>query len=454
MGIADSLAEEALEYLRLEDFLTVLQFSLMDERSAENSFQVFSCFLDKGLTVRVAGIGYVGDGLRPHNSDIKVALHKVENDLFDTNAPKSRIYKQYNVTVPNWDNVPVGDLFIKRSDVHDLYRDAYHQTRFPWALTKWPSSENEWNWFPVIPKADSEKPQRTAKTIPKNGIDLTNLMQLLDCSSPQDCWLFDDCEIDENGIRAKPITRHIEGVLIGDEWQIRKQFERDIRLSLPCSLDDVKNWVERNGFDDVILDNLRLLKERQTSVARIKADRTMEANVSTEELLNKPIFTLLTDIGLDRVEEFERCFQLYVWQDVLNAELVRVNQAEYQFEENRKADKALIMSRLTELDCLLNGDSDCERVNHTTAKGQVIRQGKNRKRQDNLTKAIISAMASLRRKPSLDDLWQYFTDDRDTTGFIIDYTDEAIIWTDTKGNCHETRRKTLANRLSKLPYPD
>ena len=90
MGISDKLTQEKLEYLRLEYFLSVLQFSLMDEKSSENSFEVFSNFIDKGLPLRVSKEGYVGEELRPHNSDVQDALIKVEKALFDTNVPREK----------------------------------------------------------------------------------------------------------------------------------------------------------------------------------------------------------------------------------------------------------------------------------------------------------------------------------------------------------------------------
>lgn len=73
-----------------------------------------------------------------------------------------------------------------------------------------------------------------------------------------------------------------------------------------------------------------------------------------------------------------------------------------------------------------------------------------RTRTDNLTKAILSAIDSLGGKPSFDELWQYFQDDRDESGIIVDYDDDALTWTNTKGDCKDTKKKTVANRLSRL----
>lgn len=453
MGISDKLNQEKLEYLRLEDFLTVLQFSLTDERSSENSFDVFSNFLDKRLPVRVAEDGCIGDQLRPHNSDVKIALHKVENDLFDTDDADRKIFKRHTVTIPNWENVPVGDLLIKRSDVRDLYCDKFEQTQYPWALIKWPVSEKEWSWFQVRNLSDSAVDITSHADEQLLQVNLFSLMELLDCESPKDCWLYDDCFIDENGIRARPIKEQIEELLIGDEWSTRKQFEQDIQLDLPCSTSELQNWAERNGFNSVVSENVQLFKERRTAVAKMKAERTPVRNVEIEELLNKPIADLLVDMGLDQAEEFDRCFELYVWQRALKNESNRVNNAVYQFEESRKSDKQIILKRLSEIDCQLNGGFEISNPDPNTENQSSTSQSYPRKRHDNLTKAIIAAMADFKRKPSLEELWKFFTDDRDFTDFIVDFTDDSITWVDTKGKYHDTVKKTLANRLSKLQYP-
>lgn len=227
MGIADSLAEESLEYLRLEDFMTVLQFSLIDERSDINSFKVFSRLLDKGLSVRVSEIGCVGDGLRPHKSDVKVALRKVEHDLFDTNEPKSRIYKKHCITISNWDDVPIGDFLIKRSDVHDLYRDAYKQTQFPWALTKWPSSENEWRWHSIMQQATANEVEvPIVSNYSSNGLPATagDYMEAL----KQDCWTAREAICWLKGKQPDSMRGDIEKYFLNEANSVRRAIEAEI----------------------------------------------------------------------------------------------------------------------------------------------------------------------------------------------------------------------------------
>jgi hypothetical protein len=81
-------------------------------------------------------------------------------------------------------------------------------------------------------------------------------------------------------------------------------------------------------------------------------------------------------------------------------------------------------------------------------------EGKKRTRKINLRRAIESAVDRLRiklgKKPSIDELWDYFENDRDETGFIEDCTDTHLSWRDTKGNIKDTPKSTVANHLSRI----
>ncbi|MGZ8927863.1 MAG: hypothetical protein ACXW03_05315 [Methylobacter sp.] len=78
---------------------------------------------------------------------------------------------------------------------------------------------------------------------------------------------------------------------------------------------------------------------------------------------------------------------------------------------------------------------------------------KTEKRQDNLTKAILDACKSFGKKPPFEELWKFFQEDRNETGFIADYTNTHLIWRDTKGKLKDTQKESVANRLSRLNYP-
>ncbi|MDO9268168.1 MAG: hypothetical protein Q7T96_03540 [Methylobacter sp.] len=73
-----------------------------------------------------------------------------------------------------------------------------------------------------------------------------------------------------------------------------------------------------------------------------------------------------------------------------------------------------------------------------------------RKRQDNLKKAINAAITKMGKRPSFAELWQYFQDDKDDTGFIDDFKETHITWRDTKGKFHDIPKNTFANRLSRI----
>ena len=75
---------------------------------------------------------------------------------------------------------------------------------------------------------------------------------------------------------------------------------------------------------------------------------------------------------------------------------------------------------------------------------------KPRARKTNLSRAIHAAIKTFVRKPSLEELWQFFQDDKDETGFIHDYTETHITWQDTKGKFHDTQKETIANHLSRI----
>lgn len=81
---------------------------------------------------------------------------------------------------------------------------------------------------------------------------------------------------------------------------------------------------------------------------------------------------------------------------------------------------------------------------------KVKNKSKIRTRTTNLNKAIEAAVLELGGDPSFDKLWEYFQNDKDKTGFIEEYSDEALWWVDTKGKSHKTQKSTIRNKLSLL----
>ena len=83
-------------------------------------------------------------------------------------------------------------------------------------------------------------------------------------------WLNDDCNVDETGIRAKKIDDHCFNLLTDVEQQFRSDFENNIYLELPCSIEGVKAWAKKNDFK---LDKAELRKiKAQNQKTQIKVN--------------------------------------------------------------------------------------------------------------------------------------------------------------------------------------
>ena len=81
-------------------------------------------------------------------------------------------------------------------------------------------------------------------------IDLIRLTEIFGVDTPNEFWFADDCEIDEYGIKPKPIDQNAMKLLCWDEWREVEKFRQDICLMLPCSLNEFKAWAERNDIAD------------------------------------------------------------------------------------------------------------------------------------------------------------------------------------------------------------
>jgi hypothetical protein len=170
---------------------------------------------------------------------------------------------------------------------------------------------------------------------------------IVDTDSIKGFWLKDTCDIDKSGIKAKPLEDYFFNLLSDSEQKVRSDFEKDIQLDLPCTLDEVKAWVQRNDFGD-LLDESELLKERQKSIVEIKARRE-PGTVTVDDLLKTPIATLLEEIRPE--DGFDRYFQLFTWKDLLKkAEILRVNKAPYTDEARREDRLAIIHDKINEID--------------------------------------------------------------------------------------------------------
>jgi hypothetical protein len=146
MAIIDKIQQENLEYIYLENFMDILDFSLSG--TGYGGFYLLPILLDKGLRVSYTESGYLFDEKMVFKGDIKCALIRLEDKLFDTDEPKSKLYKDAIIKTQDGFETSLGRLLVKRSDVENAYTD-YGETKFPWALIPRPETNNEWDWFSV-----------------------------------------------------------------------------------------------------------------------------------------------------------------------------------------------------------------------------------------------------------------------------------------------------------------
>ncbi|GAB4260126.1 MAG: hypothetical protein Kow0065_10310 [Methylomicrobium sp.] len=112
------------------------------------------------------------------------------------------------------------------------------------------------------------------------------------------------------------------------------------------------------------------------------------------------------------------------------------------------------LKKIAAKECEILALAGCEPQAEAPAVESVSRSSVARTRKINLVRAIESAARNLRnqlnKKPSIDELWQYFENDLDETGFIEDYTDTHLTWRTTKGDLKDTPKSTVANHLSRI----
>ncbi len=167
MGIIDKMQQEKLEYIRLEHFLYVLNSSI--DGTGFGGFYLLPELLDKGLPLRYTESGYVFDEQMAFKGDIKCALIRLENKLFDTDEPESKLYKDAIVETQDGLEISLGNLLVKRSDVEKIYSE-YGEAKYPWALVLWPQSSDEWDWFPINARvtANSQPKSKKVNDTPNN----------------------------------------------------------------------------------------------------------------------------------------------------------------------------------------------------------------------------------------------------------------------------------------------
>jgi hypothetical protein len=342
----DVKAQEATDFIKLPYFLDALEHSRLTRGFV--NYDAFFMLLDKGLPLRFSEPGCCFDDEKIPNGDVKCALLKIGDALFETDISRTKLLAHEIIKTEAGNDIPLAGILIGREDVRRICA-GMGLNEYPWVNIPWPDSASDFVDFPV----GDNRPEQSS-----------------------------------------------------------------------------------------------LLKERQKAAAEIKAGRS-PGNKSIEDLLESSIAELLDEIRPE--DDYARCFHLYVWKKECETELLRVDTAPYADEARREDRISSIRSKIREIEAQLDAGQEPMQANGAVSgKNSNKMSDKVRTRKDSLSRAIEAAIINFGRKPSLDELWKYFESDRDETGVIVDYNDTYIMWTDSRGNIHNTQRESLANRLSRI----
>lgn len=199
------------------------------------------------------------------------------------------------------------------------------------------------------------------------------------------------------------------------------------------------------------------LLNRQNAIAEFAALRP--ASNSKHKKLGSDLLKYLET--MPERPHFEERVKRFVWLNILDKRKDEVDADKPS--EDRTIELGQLNKTIDEIKRELGGLEVKQEVNERLQEPQdesvreriigckpFLAPTKTRKRQDNLSRAIGAAISSFGKKPSFDELWQFFQEDKDETGFVEDYCDTHVTWKCTKGNFHDTKKETLANRLSRV----
>jgi hypothetical protein len=85
-------------------------------------------------------------------------------------------------------------------------------------------------------------------------IDFSTFRKLFDRNEDIDFWFSDDYIVDEKGFRPRPVDEKAMRLLHGEELDVIYEFRKDIVLKFPCTVYEMIDWAERNGFSDMLPD--------------------------------------------------------------------------------------------------------------------------------------------------------------------------------------------------------
>lgn len=111
---------------------------------------------------------------------------------------------------------------------------------------------------------------------------------------------------------------------------------------------------------------IELLNERQKAIAQIKASSATNSNLTTQQLLDKPVSEIVEDSRLLNAKDFDYFFNLFVWRRQLVQEQ-QIPQSRYPNKKDYDERMQSVNAKIEEIDRYINNQP----VSNTTAKSVV-----------------------------------------------------------------------------------
>jgi hypothetical protein len=290
-------------------------------------------------------------------------------------------------------------------------------------------------------------------------------MKLLDLENPSEFCFANDCIMDDSGIFAMPIDKHTRDILIGDEWDTRKQFEEDIKLKLPCSPEILTLWLKKNGFDD-LLEKLSRIK----GIAHTKALRKVGSPSSyTDPQRSHNIVSankVLNSVLIKANGDLHQYTQLNIQKLILEIEQQRIQKASYNDEVDRAKQLDTISNKIKEINWFLD---DCPLVVDPTTiihkysgltssttlniSANNLLPAKRTSQIISLTWRVYLQLTKEKKPTSAQKVWSEIRVNHanyEDGDIIQEVTKDNIYWTSAQQNEQNLKRSSFDSALSKL----
>jgi hypothetical protein len=183
-------------------------------------------------------------------------------------------------------------------------------------------------------------------------------------------------------------------------------------------------------------------------------------DLSIDDLISINIAGLFKKANIN--DDFDKGVYLVHLKKILQKEMAQLRAAYFSDEAPREARLQQIQNKIQQINSynttffvplipqakIVEGDVSND-ANRKQLPPNLLPKQK-RTRKTNLIRAIEAAVKTFHGKPSLDELWTFFQDEKDDTLYIVDCTHDNITWTDTRGNLKDTKKSTVRNKLSTI----